>query len=328
MAEHHPHIFGISESNLHKGHDLQDVQLQDYELVISKTMDNDQLEVSRVVCYLHSSIVGKVRHDLMSDQFSSIWVEVGLPGRTKFLVCQLYREWRYLGQPNRGIHSSTLQEQMRRWVIFLDQWEQALATGKEVLVLGDINLDHIKFDKAGGLQPLVDTMVEKIYPSGVVQCVKTATHFWPGQTPSGLDHIYTNVPDKLGQAQVKICGSSDHRLVMITRHSRIMKQSIRYCRKRSYRDFDENAFMEEVNKISWWEVYSCNDVDLAVDIFTKKLTDILDRMAPEKTFQIRSRYATWVSRETKEKIKVRNSAQQKAAETGLDQDWFLYKQLR
>ena len=86
--------------------------------------------------------------------------------------------------------------------------------------------------------------------------------------------------------------------------------------------------MEEVNKISWWEVYSCNDVDLAVDIFTKKLTNILDRMAPVKTFQIRSRYATWVSRETKEKIKVRNSAQQKAAQTGLDQDWFLYKQLR
>ena len=144
VGEHHPHIFGISESNLHRGHDLEDVQLQDYELVTSKTMENDQLQVSRVVCYLHSSIVGKVRHDLMSDQFSSIWLEVGLPGRTKFLVCQLYREWRYLGQPNRGIYSSTLQEQMRRWVIFLDPWEQALATGKEVLVLGDTNLDHLK----------------------------------------------------------------------------------------------------------------------------------------------------------------------------------------
>ena len=171
---------------------------------------------------------------------------------------------------------------MRRWVIFLDQWEQALATGKEVMVLGDINLDHFRFDRAGGLQPLVDAMVERIYPSGVVQCVQAATHFWPGQTPSGLDHIYTNVPEKIGQAQVKICGSSDHRLVMVTRHSKNIKQNIRYCKKRSYKNFDEKVFMEEVNKISWWEVYSCNNVDIAVDIFTKKTDRYFGQVGPSK----------------------------------------------
>ena len=42
--------------------------------------------------------------------------------------------------------------------------------------------------------------------------------------------------------------------------------------------------MEKVNKIHWWEIYSSNDVDLALDIFTKKLTDILDRMAPIRKF--------------------------------------------
>ena len=70
---------------------------------------------------------------------------------------------------------------MRRWVIFLDQWEQALATGKEVIVLGDMNLDLLKFDTAGVHQPLVDAMMENIYPHGVVQCVKAATQFWSGQ---------------------------------------------------------------------------------------------------------------------------------------------------
>ena len=69
------------------------------------------------------------------------------------------REWRYLGQPNRGEYSATINEQLRRWVIFLDQWERALQTGKEVIVLGDINLDFLKFDRAGILQPLVDAMV-------------------------------------------------------------------------------------------------------------------------------------------------------------------------
>ena len=42
--------------------------------------------------------------------------------------------------------------------------------------------------------------------------------------------------------------------------------------------------MEEVGKISY----------IAVNIFTEKLTAILDRMAPVKKFQIRTKYAAWV----------------------------------
>ena len=255
-------------------------------------------------------------------------MEIGLPHKKKILVCQLYREWRYLGQPNRGEQSVTVQEQMRRWIIFLDQWEKALATGKEVIVLGDVNLDHLKFDKAGVLQPLVDAMMARIYPHGVIQCVQTATHFWPGQSPGGLDHIYTSVPEKISQAQVRICGSSDHRLIMVTRHAKNIRQNIKYCSTRSYKNFDEAEFLAEVDKISWWEVYSCDDVDLAVDIFTKKLTDILDKMAPVKKFQIKSKYAAWVNDTTKNKMKVRNLAQQKASLTGTAEDWSYYKQLR
>ena len=160
VSTNHPHLLGISEANLKRVHDIEDVQLPEYDLILSKTMDNDQLQVSRVVCYMHQSLVGKVREDLMSDQFSSIWLEIGLPGKSKILVCQLYREWRYLGQPDRGAHSHTAQEQMRRWIIFIDQWEQALATGKEVIVLGDCNLDLLKFDNAGAEQPFVDLMLQ------------------------------------------------------------------------------------------------------------------------------------------------------------------------
>ena len=232
---------------------------------------------------------------------------------------QLYREWRHLG----GAFSHTIQEQMRRWLIFLEQWEQALATGKEVIVLGDCNLDLLKFDRAGVLQPLVDSMMQKIYPHGVVQCVKGPTHSWPGQTPSGLDHIYTSVPDKLSQVQVKVCGSSDHRLILTTRYANNIRQSIRYCKKRSYKGFDEAKFLQEVEKISWWDVYSSSDVDLAVDIFTRKLTDILDIMAPVKKFQIRTKYAAWVSDTTKKRIGDRDMAQQKATNTGLNMSLFL-----
>ena len=87
-------------------------------------------------------------------------------------------------------------------------------------------------------------------------------------------------------------------------------------------------FLEEVDKISWWEVYSCGDVDIAVDIFTKKLTAILDRMAPVKKFQIRVKYGAWVTEDTKCMMQERDLAQQNASNSGLDSDWDKYKKLR
>lgn len=77
VSDVHPHVLGISEANFKVGHDLDNVQIQDYDLILSKTINNDQLQVSRVVCYKHQSMVGKVRDDLMSDEFSSIWLELG-----------------------------------------------------------------------------------------------------------------------------------------------------------------------------------------------------------------------------------------------------------
>ena len=144
VADHQPHLLGVSEANFKQDHDVEDVQLEDYELFFSNTLGNNDLGISRVVCYKHISLVGGLRPDLMCDNFSSIWMEIGLPGKRKFLVCQLYREWQYLGQPDgtsRGIPA-----QLDRWITFLDQWERALDTGKEVIMMGDFNLDYLRYD--------------------------------------------------------------------------------------------------------------------------------------------------------------------------------------
>jgi hypothetical protein len=81
----------------------------------------------------------------MSDKFSSIWLELGHKNQKKILVCNLYREWRYMKQNND--EPKSVPAQLERWVIFLDQWEQALVEGKEVVVVGDVNLDFLLWGK-------------------------------------------------------------------------------------------------------------------------------------------------------------------------------------
>ena len=84
----HPHVLGLSEANLKSSHDQNLVQLTDYVLHTCPTLNNPDLNTSRVVVYTHRSLVVKVRRDLMCDNYSSVWLEVGLPHHKKFIVGQ------------------------------------------------------------------------------------------------------------------------------------------------------------------------------------------------------------------------------------------------
>ena len=42
ISEVHPHVLGISEANLKSDHDIQNVQLEEYDLITCKTLQNDQ----------------------------------------------------------------------------------------------------------------------------------------------------------------------------------------------------------------------------------------------------------------------------------------------
>ena len=165
IQQYHPHIFGLSEANLYSHHDLSNVQFQEYTLHTCPTLSNSQLNVSRVVVYTHNSLVVKPRPDLMNNQISSIWLEVGLPKKRKILICNTYREWGHLRQEDTSSH--TVPEQLARWKIFISQWESAIREDKEVIVIGDINLDSLKWmrddlpptDSTQKLKDLIDLLL-------------------------------------------------------------------------------------------------------------------------------------------------------------------------
>ena len=229
IAGFHPHILGISEANLFRNHDLQDVQIADYNLHTCPTLSNPDLGYSRIVVYTHKSIVCKLRPDLMNDDYSSIWMQVGLPRHKQILVCQTYREGQLLHQPDNS--SLSVPAQLDRWSRFLIQWEKALNSVLEVVVCGDMNINHLDWaapsnrqsSQTKKLKSLIDQLFERILPHSVSQCVTVPTRFMQGQTATGLDHFYTNKPTKLSSVQTQFWGGSDHRLVFATRYSKLIQ---------------------------------------------------------------------------------------------------------
>ena len=106
----------------------------------AKTLKNPNIEMSRVVVYLSETLAGKLREDLMCENFSSIWVELGTPGSKKILVSNVYRDHQWMNQ-GADKTSKTPQAVMERWQQYLDQWKRALETGSEVHSIGDFNID-------------------------------------------------------------------------------------------------------------------------------------------------------------------------------------------
>ena len=65
-----------------------------------------------------------------------------------------------------------------------------------------------------------------------------------------------------------------------------------------------------------------------MELFTNKVNNILDKMAPVKTFQTSSKYCPWLSEETKKLIKERNRSQELLSESKTDENFKNYKNYR
>ena len=66
----------------------------------------------------------------------------------------------------------------------------------------------------------------------------------------------------------------------------------------------------------------------AVTLLTDKITSVLDKFAPIRTIQVRSKYAPWLTQEVKSVMAERDRAQKAAAMSRDQEKWRLYRNLR
>ena len=300
IQEKTPHILFVSESILRQSHDKSLVEIDGYSLHTTSMIENPERQVSRLVAFVKDGIVVKRRRDLEKEDFSSIWMEAGLPKQRKFLICGVYREWAHLktdGGPNDD--SGSASEQERRWNQFLDSWEDALDETEDVSVIGDVNIDLSKVFVRGNhyCKKMAEELQLRILSRGVLQVVKDYTRFRVNVEPSLLDHIYMTRPE-LGRHQVSEWGSSDHRLIELFKKVKGPLPNAMRMRKRTFKNFSKNNFLKDVKEIKWYgSVFSKNDVDDAVEGWHREFSKVLDMHCPVRSIEIRKNYTPWLSQD-------------------------------
>ena len=152
---------------------------------------------------------------------------------------------------------------------------------------------------------------------------------------SCIDHVYTNARFRCSSVNITSFGASDHSIIEYIRYLKIPPTPARTIVKRSYKYFDCEAFLQDLRKINWSDVYRCTEVDAAVDIFTHHFTAVLNNHAPWIRYQQRRHYSHWITEDTKSLIKQRDNQKKKYEDLALKGDtaaaeeaWKAYKQVR
>ena len=121
---------------------------------------------------------------------------------------------------------------------------------RDLLILGDANLcakswHNPDFQKKNLAHGVIDFLLEE----SLVQIVNdyTRTELKRGNIEKGcIDHIYTNCQTKCSEASVVAAGNSDHLATVFTKYSRELRTKPRAIKKRSYKNFNEESFIQEV----------------------------------------------------------------------------------
>ena len=122
-------------------------------------------------------------------------------------------------------------------------------------------------------------------------------------------------------------------MLVYTRYTKDPPDPARTIRRRSYKTFVADSFLADLSQVDWTEVYTCQDLDLAVDTFTRKYREVLNQHAPWIVYQQRKKFSPWVSEETVKLIQDRNNAKKHAVEVAIagndsSEAWADYRTLR
>ena len=155
---------------------------------------------------------------------------------------------------------------------------------------------------------------------------------------SCIDHVYTNSKHRISPVRIISCGTSDHDAIAFLRYSKEPHAPSRTIRKRSYKNFNREEYLNYISSIDFSDVYSCQEVDDAAALLTSKLVGVLNCHAPWIVFQQRKHFVPWLTKDTLELMEERDRVKQEAKNMVISegntasqeqvQMWDRYKKLR
>ena len=272
----------------------------------------------------------KVRQDLMSNSFPSIWLEAKDKHKSKSLFGGFYRQWSAEGK-------LSVPEQVSQIEEFCEQINRARSSTEKIISTGDANLCANKwlteeYDRKSVAQPLIYCLEQNGLSIQDIGVTFQADHMLPSGAvaESALDHVYTSMVIKDCIETKKLLNSSSDHLPVLTAYS-LNTTKLRYCHtvtKRSYKDFTKENWNAALAQQDWLDVEESSGVNQMVNVFNLNIQAALDQVAPVRTFKIRSNHRFGLSEGVKELMKKRDKTRAAVSKASTKEKGVLLQQYK
>ena len=250
------HVIAISETKINEN-SYANINLPGYNFVNT----NSKSQAGGVSVYLANKLEfsRKTDLDISHNGIESCWVELACHKQKNIVIGCIYQH----PKSDRSLFYETLKKQL----------ESLNSKGKEVLILGDVNIDFLKYNKDVQTSEYLDMLFDLGFMPVITKATRVTDH-----TSSLIDDIYTNAPEKVIKSGICLADISDHLPVFCTIANTLpTSNKARYFR--DFTHFNQNAFLLDLSSIDFRTLVNA-DVNESMSNILNNLRIVTDRHAP------------------------------------------------
>ena len=271
-----PNIIAISETKLSDNNPFN-TSIPGYSFLSV----NSKTSAGGVGFYVSENVNFKRRNDLdlgLREGLENCWIEIERKKQKNIVIGCIYRH----PSQNRECFHEAMKSKL----------ETLNNEGCEVYITGDINIDFFQYNTNNQTSEYLDMLLSLGYLPIITRPTRITDH-----SATLIDHIYTNVPQKLVKSGICLVGITDHLPIFCT-----VDNKLPTCNERKYfRDFSsfkDELFINDLNNLNFSNLVS-SDVNQSMNNILKALTKITDKHAPLKKIsnsQKRLLKKSWISK--------------------------------
>ena len=193
------------------------------------------------------------------------------------------------------------------------------------LIMGDTNFDIYRKPALSHTKKY--DQLNKMYGFHYVNTTKCTRI--TSETASLIDHMLTNYLDNIKRSGVLEVSMGDHFMnYMVWKSHNVTAHCHNNVTFRKSNGTDWYSFREDLWKVNWNDIETCDDLDDAVEKWENIVVNVIDKHMPWRTKRMRKTYSPWLNESIHKLIKQRDNAKKKAIAQKKETLWKEYRQLR
>ena len=240
-----------------------------------------------LIVYVKDDINCKRRLDLESERIECVWLEIFQTNCKSFLIGNIYRH------PNETIN----------WNEWFDNYlDKVLECEKEIYLMGDFNRDLTQDN-------IKQSWLEYMESFGLSQFVNMPTRM-TDQSATLIDHIYSNTHANILTTAVPHLGLSDHFPVFVNRKTNGscgVKNTHYTITYRSFKNFDQNKFIDDLKSTPWDIIKVFDDVNDIAETWSTLFCETVDKHLPLRQHRVKHKQQPkWLTADIIDAFKTRD----------------------